>query len=41
MNTNDEIIDSKIDDLYMVFIINDQKCIVGFKEDEIKEALGL
>jgi glutaredoxin len=22
-------------------VINDEKCIVGFKEDEIKEALGL
>jgi glutaredoxin len=22
-------------------VINDKKCIVGFKEDEIKEALGL
>ena len=26
---------------FPTIVINDQKCIVGFKEDEIKEALGL
>lgn len=31
MNTNDEIIDSKIDDLYMVFVINNQKYALSSK----------
>jgi glutaredoxin len=26
---------------FPTLVINDEKCIVGFKEDEIKEALGL
>jgi len=26
---------------YPTIVINDKKCIVGFKEDEIKEAIGL
>ena len=25
---------------FPTIVVNDQKCIVGFKEDEIKEALG-
>ena len=28
MNNNEEILDSKIDDLYMVFVINNQICII-------------
>ena len=31
MNTNDEIIENKIDDLYMVFIINNQKYALSSK----------
>ena len=31
MNTNEEIIDNKIDDLYMVFIINNQKYALSSK----------
>ena len=26
---------------FPTIVINDEKCIVGFKEDDIKEALGL
>jgi glutaredoxin-like protein NrdH len=26
---------------FPTIVINDEKCIVGYKEDEIKEALGL
>ena len=26
---------------FPTLVINDEKCIVGYKEDEIKEALGL
>ncbi len=26
---------------FPTLVINDEKCIVGFKEDEIREALGL
>jgi len=41
--------DSTIDDVkkwnprcsFPTIVINDQKCIVGFKEDEIRGALGL
>lgn len=31
MNTNDEIIENKIDDLYMVFVINNQKYALSSK----------
>lgn len=31
MNNNDEILDSKIDDLYMVFVINNQKYALSSK----------
>lgn len=31
MNTNDEVIDNKIDDLYMVFVINNQKYALSSK----------
>ena len=31
MNNNDEILDSKIDDLYMVFVINNQKYALSYK----------
>ena len=31
MNTNDEVIEAKIDDLYMVFIINDKKYALSSK----------
>ena len=41
--------DKALDDLerwnprtsFPTIVINDDRCIVGFKEDEIKEALGL
>ena len=31
MNNNEEILDSKIDDLYMVFVINNQKYALSSK----------
>ena len=31
MNNNEEILDNKIDDLYMVFIINNQKYALSSK----------
>ena len=31
MNNNDEILDSEIDDLYMVFVINNQKYALSYK----------
>ena len=31
MNNNEEILDSKIDDLYMVFVINNQKYALSYK----------
>ena len=40
-NTMEEIKEWNPRCSFPTLVINDQKCIVGYKEDKIKEALGL